>query len=186
MRQACRQGAAWRAQGLEPPSISVNVSSEQFSREDFMPALGALLRDTGVDPAGLKLEITESVLMRDVEVSLSNLAQARALGVQLSIDDFGTGYSSLSYLKRLAVDELKLDRSFVAEIADDPRSAAIAGAVIELARKLGLTVVAEGIENEQQATLLWQMGCTRAQGYRFHRPQPVGAVTALLQAGGGS
>ncbi|WP_157270504.1 putative bifunctional diguanylate cyclase/phosphodiesterase [Azohydromonas aeria] len=184
MRQACRQSSAWRAQGLEPPPISVNVSSEQFSREDFMPALGALLRDTGVDPAGLKLEITESVLMRDVEVSLRNLAQARALGVQLSIDDFGTGYSSLSYLKRFPVDELKLDRSFVAEIADDLRSAAIAGAVIELARKLGLTVVAEGIENEQQATLLWQMGCTRAQGYRFHRPQPVAAVTALLQSRG--
>lgn len=181
LRQACVQKAAWQKQGLQVPPVSVNVSGEQFSHDGLMPALRRLLDSTGIEPASLKLEITESVLMRDAEVTLRNLERAKDIGVHLSIDDFGTGYSSLSYLKRLPVDELKLDRSFVAEIVEDPRSAAIAGAVIELARKLSLTVVAEGIENALQAKLLWQMGCPRAQGFYFHRPQPVEAIAVLLQ-----
>jgi diguanylate cyclase (GGDEF)-like protein len=182
LRQACMQSATWRAQGLLAPPVSVNVSGEQFRHDAFMPALHRLLDGSGIEPISLKLEITESVLMSDADITLRNLQCAKDLGIRLSIDDFGIGYSSLSYLKRFPVDELKLDRSFVAEIVDDPRSAAIASAVIDLARNLSLTVVAEGIENERQATLLWQMGCPHVQGFYFHRPQPVEAVTELLRA----
>jgi EAL domain-containing protein (putative c-di-GMP-specific phosphodiesterase class I) len=182
LRQACFQRMAWRKQGLQVPPVSVNVSGEHFGVDKLMSSLHQLLESSGTEPGSLKLEITESVLMRDAEVTLRNVQRAKDMGVFLSIDDFGTGYSSLSYLKRFPVDEIKLDRSFVAEIVEDHRSEAIARAVIELAQRLSLTVVAEGIENERQAQVLWDMGCPRAQGFFFHRPMQADALADLLRS----
>jgi diguanylate cyclase (GGDEF)-like protein len=181
LRHACAQGAAWAAQGLAAPPVSVNVSGAQFRRASLVPLLAEVLAATGIDPGQLKLEITESVLMRDVELTQRNLTLVRQMGVRLSIDDFGTGYSSLAYLRDFPVDELKLDRSFVVGIAGDARNAAIASAVIALGRELKLSVVAEGIEESAQATQLRCLGCPKAQGFFFHEPLPVAEVEALLR-----
>jgi diguanylate cyclase (GGDEF)-like protein/PAS domain S-box-containing protein len=183
LRAACSQSSCWLAEGLPAPLVAVNVSGEQFRRASLVQTVQGVLDQTGLDAARLKLEITESVLMRDAEVTLRSLARIREIGVHLSIDDFGTGYSSLSYLKRFPVDELKLDRSFVREIIDGPRNAAIATAVIEMARGLSLSLVAEGVERAPQVDLLRRLRCPHGQGYYFSRPQPAAAIAGLLRAG---
>jgi diguanylate cyclase (GGDEF)-like protein/PAS domain S-box-containing protein len=183
LHTACSQSSSWWAEGLPSPLMAVNVSGEQFRRASLVRTVQRVLDQTALNAARLKLEITESVLMRDAEVTLRSLARLREIGVHLSIDDFGTGYSSLAYLKRFPVDELKLDRSFVKEIVDGPRHAAIATAVIQMARGLSLSLVAEGVERAPQVDLLRRLRCPHAQGYYFSPPQPAAAIAALLRAG---
>ena len=140
-----------------------------------------MLRETGLDPRLLKLEITESAVVADAETAVETLRGLKALGVGLAIDDFGTGYSSLNYLRHFPVDALKIDRAFVAGLGRDEGDAAIVAAVIGLAHTLGLRVVAEGIETTEQLGLLRGLGCEQGQGYRFGRPQPAAATEALLE-----
>jgi diguanylate cyclase (GGDEF)-like protein len=170
LREACTRAAAWRAQGFDPGRISVNLSARQFQQAGLAERVRRVLEDSGLRPACLELEITESTVMRDTEEAAEVLRSLKALGVALSIDDFGTGYSSLSYLKRFPIDVLKIDRSFVKDVADDPNGAAIARAIIALAHGLNLEAVAEGVETAEQLAFLRDNGCDEIQGYYFSRP----------------
>jgi diguanylate cyclase (GGDEF)-like protein/PAS domain S-box-containing protein len=169
LEQACRQLRAWDAvmPGL---TVSVNLSGVQITQPDIVSRIAAVLDTTGVDAHRIALEITESVLMRDAEDTLSVLRALKDLGVKLHVDDFGTGYSSLSYLKRFPVDALKVDRSFVDGLGDDPDDIAIVGAIVGLAHSLGMETIAEGVESEAQLAVLERLGCEAAQGYLFSRP----------------
>ena len=181
LEQACTQMRRWQAQGLQLEFIAVNVSSRLFSRGELDLRVERVLRETGLDPAQLELEVTESAVMDDPVRAEELLNQLHHLGVRLAIDDFGTGYSSLARLKRLPVHKLKLDQSFVRGLPQDSADAAIACAVVTLGQSLGLRVLAEGIETEEQAAYLRQIGCNYGQGYWFGRPQP--AEKLLEQAG---
>ncbi|HOB45865.1 MAG TPA: EAL domain-containing protein [Zoogloea sp.] len=183
MQTACRQARAWQDQGFPPMPVAVNLSAMQFRRTDIVATVAQALTDSGLDGTWLELELTESLLMQsgpDVEAILGRL---KALGVRLSIDDFGTGYSSLAYLKRFPVDRLKIDQSFVRDIAEDPDDAAIVRAVIQLGHSLRLEVIAEGTETPEQMDFLRNEGCSAAQGYLFSPPLPADAVTELLRIG---
>lgn len=170
---ACRQLKLWQAQPRTASLLlSINVSSRQFRRADFVSELLAVVRRVGVDARRLKLELTESVLLDDVEDAIFKMMQLRMQGVGFSLDDFGTGYSSLAYLKRLPLDQLKIDRSFVRDILTDRNDVAIARSVVALGTTLGLTVIAEGVETEGQRTLLAGLGCQVHQGYLYSRPVP--------------
>jgi Amt family ammonium transporter len=184
---ACHRLRDWQrrlpaAAGL---SISVNLSARQFAESGLIGTIAGILDHAGLDPACLELEITESVVMDQSEASVERLQGLRALGVQLALDDFGTGYSSLSYLRRLPLDTIKVDRSFVSGLGTDPADTPIVQAVISLAHGLGIDVVAEGIETAAQATSLQELDCDRGQGYLFSRPLPEAAMEALLAAGTG-
>ncbi|HEY8605987.1 MAG TPA: EAL domain-containing protein [Noviherbaspirillum sp.] len=170
LRSACAQNVAWQREGRPTIPISVNLSPRQLTRGDIVEVVRGVLDCTGLAPHFLELEITESVVMRDVDQSLETLRRLKALGVRVSIDDFGTGYSSLNYLKRFPVDTLKIDRSFVSDIAVDQDDAAIVKAIISLAHILNLNVVAEGVENEDQHRFLFDNGCDDVQGFHFGRP----------------
>jgi Amt family ammonium transporter len=184
---ACHRLRDWQrrlpaAAGL---SISVNLSARQFAESGLIGSVAGILDHAGLDPACLELEITESVVMDQSEASVERLQGLRALGVQLALDDFGTGYSSLSYLRRLPLDTIKVDRSFVSGLGTDPADTPIVQAVISLAHGLGIDVVAEGIETEAQAASLQELDCDRGQGYLFSRPLPEAAMEALLAGGTG-
>ncbi|MBK9348335.1 MAG: EAL domain-containing protein [Burkholderiales bacterium] len=181
LAEACRQQVAWRALGLPPLKIAVNMSARQFRQDDLEQRIAAIFAQTGADPAGVILELTESMVMHDVDSARSALRALKGLGLSLSLDDFGTGYSSLSYLRRFPIDELKIDRSFINDIHENSDDAAIAGAIVAMARSLGLSVVAEGVEKLEQATALESMGCNQVQGYYFSRPLAGPACTARLQ-----
>jgi diguanylate cyclase (GGDEF)-like protein/PAS domain S-box-containing protein len=168
--EACRQMARWRRQGLRPLPLSINLSVVQLRDPGLVAALGASLQRHGVPPGTLEMEITESTLMANVEAYQDKLNAIRALGVLLSIDDFGTGYSSLNYLNRFPLDKLKIDRSFIHDMLDDPGALAITKAIIGLGHTLGLKVVAEGVETEQELKTLRAAGCDELQGYYFARP----------------
>ena len=170
LREACRQLAAWRKAGMRELVVTVNLSAAQFRRGDLEQIVVRALHDSGLEPAGLELELTESVLIRDAEATLATVRRLRALGVKFSIDDFGTGYSSLSYLKRFAVDKLKIDKSFIDDLASDREDAAIVRAVIQMANGLGLRTIAEGVEDESQMRHLLLNNCDAAQGYYFAPP----------------
>ncbi len=172
LRTACRQNRAWQDAGYPPIPISVNLSPRQLARGDIVEVVERILTETGLEAQYLELEITESVMTTDVEKSFALLTQLRSLGVKISLDDFGTGYSSLSYLKRFPVDTLKIDQSFVRDIATDQDSAAIVKAIISLGRNLNLTVLAEGIETEDQFQFLLANGCDEGQGYLMSKPVP--------------
>ncbi|HJU70555.1 MAG TPA: EAL domain-containing protein [Paucimonas sp.] len=172
MREACRQGMAWKKAGLPDIRIAVNLSAVQFKRGNLEQTIVNALQESGFDPACLELEITESLLIQNVENVLASIKRLKQLGVTLSIDDFGTGYSSLSYLKRFAVDKLKIDRSFVRDIATDPDDAAIVHAIIQMGRSLNLKIIAEGVEDEAMLERLRRFRCDEAQGYYFARPMP--------------
>ena len=172
LREACWQAAAWRAGGLPRLTVAVNLSAIQFKRGDIEKTVADAIAAAGIEADLLELELTESILIRDTDAALATVRRLKALGVQLSIDDFGTGYSSLSYLKRLNVDKLKIDQSFVRDLASDPDDEAIVHAVIELARSLKLRTIAEGVEHEQGVSWLRLYGCDQAQGYHFARPMP--------------
>ena len=181
LREAARQARLWHAAGT-PLTVAVNLSTLQFQAPDFVASIEALLAETGLPPGWLELELTERMLMDDVPGVLARLAQLRQLGVKLSVDDFGTGYSSLSHLKELPIDKMKIDRSFVQELPQQRESAAIAGAIIELARGLGLTVVAEGVETEAQREFLLAHGCDQLQGMGIGAPLDAAALQAWQQA----
>jgi len=178
---ACTQLARWAASGRQPAAgwtLAVNVSAREFRQAGYVDQVKAVLQETGADPRRLKLELTESLLLHDVEDSILKMQALRTLGVGFSLDDFGTGYSSLSYLKRLPLDQLKIDQSFVRDVLTDPNDATIACTIIALARSLGLDVVAEGVEAEGQRAFLLQNGCRKFQGYLFGRPGPVETLHA--------
>jgi diguanylate cyclase (GGDEF)-like protein/PAS domain S-box-containing protein len=169
---ACRHAALWQAVADAPLSVAVNVSARQFRHKGFVESVKTTLASARLDPRLLELEITENTIMEHGAETTATLEATGRLGVQLAIDDFGTGYSSLSYLKRLPIDTVKIDQSFVADLPGDPEAGAIVGAIIALAHNLGLKVVAEGVETREQFAYLRDHGCDRAQGYFFGRPQP--------------
>ena len=178
LEQACRQMVRWNAAGSTQRFVAVNVSSRLFGRGELEQRVARVLADTGLAPEQLELEVTESAIMEDPDAALLLLTRLRGLGVRLAIDDFGTGYSSLARLKRLPVDKLKLDQSFVRGLPGDAEDAAIARAVIALGHSLGLKVLAEGIEQAAQADFLREHGCHYGQGYHFGHPQPVPELPA--------
>jgi EAL domain-containing protein (putative c-di-GMP-specific phosphodiesterase class I) len=185
LRRACAQAKEWQAEGFAPLPVAVNVSGRQFRRRDLPALVARVLDEEGLAPSCLRLELTESSVMEDAGFAAGVLGELKAQGVGVSVDDFGTGYSSLSYLRRLPVDELKIDRSFVHAATDDEDDAAIVAAVVLLARTLRLKVVAEGVETESQLGLLRSLGCDRAQGYLFSRPLPAEEVRRQLPLKGG-
>jgi EAL domain-containing protein (putative c-di-GMP-specific phosphodiesterase class I) len=182
LREACRQAAAWRAElGPDAPlPIHVNVSSRELEQPDLPGVVARALADAGLDPADLVLEITESGLLERTQRPVSVLRAIKETGVRIALDDFGTGYSSLSYLERFPIDELKLDRGFIARLASGDDDPVLVRAILDMAHALGLLVVAEGIETEEQATVLRELGCERAQGYALARPAAAEAVAELV------
>lgn len=172
MRQACRQMVQWQAEGKALAFVAVNVSSRLFAHRNLYQMVAQVLHETGLDPARLEVEVTESAVMDDPEVALEQLHRLRELGLQLAIDDFGTGYSSLLRLKRLPVQKLKIDQGFVAGLPDDDDDAAIVRVIIALARSMGMQIQAEGIEEAEQARFLLEHQCDMGQGYWYGRPVP--------------
>ena len=180
LREACAELMRVRAAGHLDFTMSVNVSQVQFRHPHFLEMLSRALQDTGAPPERIELEITESMAMEEPDLLIERLAQIKRTGVSIAIDDFGTGFSSLSYLQRLQVDRLKIDRTFVSEITDAARGSSIAEMVIELGRKLGLSIIAEGVEDERQAQILQSLGCPLAQGFLFARPLTPGQLLEWL------
>ncbi len=181
METACRQLTHWASQPeMAHLTVAVNVSARQFHQRDFVDRVLMTLERTGANPYRLKLELTESLLIADVADVIAKMDALKARGVGFSLDDFGTGYSSLSYLKRLPLDQLKIDQSFVRDILIDPGDAAIARTVVALADSLGLAVIAEGVETEAQRDFLASLGCHNFQGYLFSRPLPVQEFEAFV------
>ncbi|MCX7814062.1 MAG: bifunctional diguanylate cyclase/phosphodiesterase [Tepidimonas ignava] len=184
LEQALRQWVQWHDQGVPCARVAVNVSVAQFRQGDFPHRVQAALRRTGAPAHALELELTESVLAHDAEAALATTEALRALGVPLAIDDFGTGYSSLAYLRRFAVQRLKIDRSFVADVGRDGDAEAIVDLIAALAQRLGLQTVAEGVENPTQGALLLARGCQLAQGYAYARPMPPDECASWLRTAG--
>ncbi|WP_026618605.1 diguanylate cyclase (GGDEF)-like protein/PAS domain S-box-containing protein [Ensifer sp. WSM1721] len=184
LRAACRQLKAWQEAGLPPLIVSANVSARQFREGDWAERVAAILEETGLEARYLELELTESLIMQDVSGAIATMHELEAIGVHLAIDDFGTGYSSLSALKRFPVRRLKIDRSFVADIPSDGDDMAITSAIISLAQKLGLRVIAEGVETQAQVEFLQKAGCDEIQGYFFSRPLPAHEFESLLRQAG--
>jgi diguanylate cyclase (GGDEF)-like protein len=182
LNEACRQMREWQRLGLadETVKMSVNLSSRQFSQADLIEQISSALRESGLEAANLKLEITESMVMENIDTAIDMLTQLRNLGVGLSIDDFGTGYSSLSYLHRFPIDTLKIDRSFVTQMTDNSENAEIVRTIVTLARSLDMAVVAEGVETADQLRQLGDLGCDYGQGYLFSRPVGAGQAAELL------
>jgi EAL domain-containing protein (putative c-di-GMP-specific phosphodiesterase class I) len=181
LREALGQAKAWQRDG-RPLGVSVNVSAHQLARPSFVERLRQLIQETAIDPALLELEVTEGVIIEGAGDAREALDQIAALGVGIAIDDFGTGYSGLAYLKRLPIDTVKIDQSFVRDLTIDPDDAAIVTAIVAMAASLGVEVVAEGVETEEQLAELKRLGCHRAQGYLFARPMSASAVDKLLRA----
>ena len=172
LREACRQTRQWEKDGLGTLTVSVNVSAVQFAQPRFIAQVDKVLRDTGIEPERLELEITESVLMRDAGSTIATLRALKAMGVRISVDDFGTGYSSLSYLKRFPIDVLKIDQSFTRDILDADGSSEIVAAIAALAQSLNLATHAEGVETAHQFAFLRTLRCNRMQGYLYSPPLP--------------
>jgi diguanylate cyclase (GGDEF)-like protein/PAS domain S-box-containing protein len=178
---ACTRNQAWRAQGLPPIGIAVNLSGRQFDKAGLLQDIGRVLAGSGLGPDALELEITESMVMRDPENAVSLLNELKAMRIRLSIDDFGTGYSSLAYLKRFPIDSVKIDRSFIQGLPEDGDDAAITRAIIAMAHSLRLKVIAEGVESAEQLSFLRAHGCDQMQGYLFSPPLPEAALLGLLK-----
>jgi len=183
LREACRQVRAWLDAGLRPALMAINISAVEFRSEGFVEGIRQVLEENRLEPGYLEIELTESVLMRDAESTTDVLQALKAMGVQLAIDDFGTGYSSLSYLKRFPIDTLKIDQSFVHDIASNPDGTTIVSAVIAMGNSLHKRVSAEGVETQAQLTFLRAEHCGEAQGYYFSRPMAAEEYTELLRAG---
>lgn len=182
--EACRQAVAWQQAGLPPMVVAVNVSAVQFRRGDFEQSVLTALEQSGLAPQYLEIELTESVLLYDMDIMMSLMSRLKNLGVKLAIDDFGAGYSSLSYLKKFKVDRLKIDQSFVRDIARDPEDRAIVSAIVQMARSLHLRSIAEGVETAAQLEFLSEQGCDEAQGYFYSRPIPPEAFEVFVRAMG--
>jgi len=178
---ACRQLAAWAGQpataGL---TLAVNVSVRQFRQASFTEQLRGLLAETGASAQRLKLEVTENLLQEEAEAVIGRMAELKQLGIHFALDDFGTGYSSLAYLKRLPLNQLKIDRSFVRDVLSDPNDAAIAETIVTLGNSLGLEVIAEGVETEEQLRFLAGIGCRQYQGFLFGHPVAAGDFAAAM------
>jgi diguanylate cyclase (GGDEF)-like protein/PAS domain S-box-containing protein len=183
LREACTQARAWIDRGLPFTTIAVNVSAVQFRDEHFLEGVFATLSETGLDPGYLELELTESALMKHPEVAVSILKELRDHGVVVSVDDFGTGYSSLSYLKKLPLDTLKIDQSFVHQLNENPDDAAIVIAIISMGQSLNLRTIAEGVETAEDLAFLKAHGCQEAQGFFFSRPVPADQIAQMLTQG---
>lgn len=184
LREACHQAAAWHAQypDQEPLIISVNLSAKQLQHADLVGQVAEVLRESGLPPQCLKLEITESVMMANVDATIAKLYQLKELGLSLAVDDFGTGYSSMAYLSRFPIDTLKIDRSFVNRMGRQSEDDAIVRAIVNLAKTLNLRITSEGIETSEQLAELQALGCDHGQGYLFARPLTTAAVSAFLSA----
>jgi EAL domain-containing protein (putative c-di-GMP-specific phosphodiesterase class I) len=180
LQAACRQSRAWQQHGLALPRVSINMSNSLFHGNTLLKAVEEILQETGLSPLCLELELTESIAMRNGDMSIAMLNELKRMGVQLSIDDFGTGYSSLSYLQRLPVDMVKIDQSFIREMLSKAQPVPIVRAIIAMAHSLQLCVLAEGVEQEEQRMILLAEGCDQAQGYLFGRPMPAGEFAKLL------
>jgi diguanylate cyclase (GGDEF)-like protein/PAS domain S-box-containing protein len=180
MHAACVQASAWQNDGLPPLRIAVNLSGRQLGQENLVQDVSDILEDTGLDPACLELELTESSLMKQAEHAVKALDALRELGTTIAVDDFGTGYSSLSYLKRFPVDRLKIDRTFVRDIPQDTSDVALAKAIVALGHSLNLTVVAEGVETHAQRELLASIGCDEMQGFLYSAPRTASELVSLL------
>lgn len=181
LKAACKQNRVWQQLGLQVLPIAVNVSAAQLKHPDFVDMVGDALDETGLDPRWLELEITESVMMEKNEFMVARLHELQARGISLSMDDFGTGYSNLGYLQSFPLNRLKIDQSFVRMVPDDARAASIVSAILAIGESLGLQVIAEGVETEQQFEFLIVAGCKYAQGFLFGRPlTPVNFETMLL------
>lgn len=184
LRQACRQAVVWRQAGHLDLRMAVNLSAKQFDQADIATLIESVLDETGLPPEALELEVTESMVMKDADRAVVTLRRLRALGVHIAVDDFGTGYSSLAYLKRLPLQTLKIDRSFVQDLGHDSDDEAIVSAIISMAGTMGMRVVAEGVETVEQLEFLRRDGCDEAQGFLFSRPVPADQFELLLQKGG--
>jgi EAL domain-containing protein (putative c-di-GMP-specific phosphodiesterase class I) len=183
-QRAAQDHAAWRAARLDPPRIAVNVSAVQLRRREFVEEVKAALAATG-GFRHIDIEITESMLMEDIEVNIEKLRALQEMEVNVALDDFGTGYCSLSYLAKLPINSLKVDRSFIAPMAQGAEQMAIVSTIISLARALNLKVVAEGVETREQTNLLRLLRCDEVQGYLFARPEPFEQAAERMKAEGG-
>ncbi|MBW4647202.1 MAG: EAL domain-containing protein [Kastovskya adunca ATA6-11-RM4] len=183
LQTACAQAKAWQAAHSVPLQVAVNLSARQFSQPDLTKKIVRVLIETGLEPSLLNLELTESILIADVEAANKTLNELNAVGIQIAIDDFGIGYSSLSYLQKFSFHTLKIDQSFVRNITNNPGNIAITTAIIEMAHRLNLKVLAEGVETESELEFLYQHQCDAIQGYLFSPPKPAAELTRLLKAG---
>lgn len=183
LRTACAQVKAWQSMGMEPGIVAVNLSAVQFHRQDLCEVVKQVLVETGLEAKFLELEITESIIMKNVDRAVQTLRDLKSLGIKLSIDDFGTGHSSLNYLKRFATDVLKIDQSFIRDITTDADDALITRTIIDLAHNMRMRVIAEGVETEAQLAFLLRNNCDEMQGYYYSKPLPVEACTVLLKEG---
>jgi diguanylate cyclase (GGDEF)-like protein len=183
LRESCRQAREWQDAGLPCKRVSVNVSAVEFRDKGFVEGVRAILAETGLEPCYLDLELTEGVLMDDVESTASVLQALKAMGVHLAVDDFGTGYSSLSYLRQFPIDVLKIDQSFIQQISADPYDSAIVSAIIDMGKNLNQRVIAEGVETHEQLAFLQARRCEEGQGYLFSRPVAATQFAQLLQQG---
>jgi EAL domain-containing protein (putative c-di-GMP-specific phosphodiesterase class I) len=179
--RACAQAAEWLAAGIAPPCIAINVSAVQLRSNDFADLVLECISGHGIPPGLVELEFTESVFLDDTDENLRAISRLSDRGVQFSIDDFGTGFSSLAYLRKFQVDKLKIDQTFIRNMAEHPSDAEIVRATLALGRALGLVTLAEGVETAEQADLLQELGCVMAQGYYFGRPMPEQEITERLR-----
>ena len=182
LKTACLQSVAWQNEGLPPLSVAVNMTARQFSDEYLLQDLASILEDTGMNPQLLEIELSESLLIHDVETTLRILTGIKSLGVRIAVDDFGTGYSSLATLQRFPLDTVKIDRSFIGELAGPSEDSALADAVIAMGKSLSLTVIAQGVETKEQAEFLRTHACDELQGFYFNRPLPAYQFAQLMRA----
>jgi diguanylate cyclase (GGDEF)-like protein len=182
LNEACRQNKAWQDSGLPPMAVCINVSARQFKERNLVARVANALTQTGLDAKYLEIEVTESLIMQNLDLAIATMNDLQRLGVPLSIDDFGTGYSSLSALKTFPVSRLKIDKSFIDGLLANENDKAVTSAVISLGQKLNLRVIAEGVENDAQAALLRNINCDEMQGYLFSKPLPAEGVEELLKA----
>ncbi len=182
LTKACLEAAEWFSSGLPPVVVSVNVSARQFARPEFVASVRTVLEESGLLPERLELEVTETILMQNIAEVAGVLGQLRSMGVRVAIDDFGTGYSSLSYLRRLPIQTLKIDRSFVHDVGRDQDNAAITATIIAMAHRLNLEVIAEGVETEEECRVLKEQGCRIMQGFLFHKALASEEIVRLLKA----
>lgn len=181
IEKACRQMQRWYQAGIVTNQwLSVNLSSRQFNSPDCVKQVKSILHETGLDHAYLRIEITENAIIRHPEMAAEILSELKQLGVKIALDDFGTGYSSLSYLHRFPVDTIKIDKSFVSKMAENPQSREIIRSLVLLSQALSMDTVAEGIETSEQHQILCQLGCTYAQGFLLHRPLSIGEIESGL------